>query len=110
MSKMAIWAKFSAKLFWNYYLRSNDKDGFNYGNDIYQPYINRPFEYGHTIGQGEGFNGTKIILTGGYELIKGGNLNAFIENHVDYNTISNSVNYTAVIGLRSQLWNDYRNY
>ncbi|MCH2229123.1 MAG: hypothetical protein MK105_02170 [Crocinitomicaceae bacterium] len=102
--------KISAKLFCNYYLRSNDKDGFNYGNDIYQPYINRPFEYGHTIGQGQGFNGTKVILTGGYELIKGVNLNAFIENHVDYNTISNSVNYTAVIGLRSQLWNDYRNY
>lgn len=102
--------KFSAKLFANYYLRGNDKDGFNYGNDIYQPYINRPFEYGHSIGQGQGFNGTKVIFAGGYQLLKGGNLNAFIENHFDYNTISNTVNYALVIGIRSQLWNDYRNY
>ena len=102
--------KFSAKFFANYYLRGDDKDGFNYGNDIYQPYINRPFEYGHSIGQGQGFNGTKIILAGGYELMKGGKLNAFLENHIDYNTISNSVNYSVFIGVRSQLWNDYRNY
>lgn len=102
--------KLSAKLFSNYYQRAYDKDGFNYGNDIYVPYINRPFEYGHTIGQGQGFNGTKTILGGGYQIMKAGNLNVFIENHFDYNTISNKLDYMLVIGLRSQLWNDYRNY
>ena len=102
--------KLSAKLFTNYYQRAYNKDGFNYGNDIYVPYINRPFEYGHKIGQGQGFNGTKTILGAGYQVMKAGELNAFIENHLDYNTITNKVDYMLVIGLRSQLWNDHRNY
>ena len=42
--------------------------------------------------------------------MKRANLNAFIENHFDYNSIRNKVDYTLVIGLRSQLWNDRRNY
>ena len=102
--------KWYAKAFSNYFLRGNDKDGFNYGSDIYVPYINRPFEYGHVIGQGQGFNGTKTILSAGYQVLKHGKLHAFVENHFDYITLDNQLRYTLVVGLRSMLWNDHRNY
>lgn len=102
--------KMYAKLFSNYFLRGLNKNGLNYGNNIYDPYINKPSDYGHYIGQGQGFNGTKSVLTFGYQVLKHGNLNAFIENHFDGNTLTNKLQYTLVVGLRSQLWNDHRNY
>ena len=102
--------KMYAKLFTNYYLRGGDYNGFNYGADIYDPYINRPYEYGHFIGQGAGYNGTKTILTFGYNVMKNGNLNAFIENHFNASTLDHKVHYNLVIGLRSMLWNDRRNH
>ena len=102
--------RFFGELFANYYLRGGSQDGFNYGEDIYLPYINRPFEYGHFIGNGRAFNGSKVILTFGYQLLKKGKVNAFIENHFNANSINSKVNYTFVVGVRSQLWNDRRNY
>ena len=102
--------KWFGKIFANYFLRGKDKDGFNYGNDVYTPYINRPYEYGHTIGQGQGFNGTKVVLTSGYKLLKHGKLNAFLEHHLGHTTLDNKLNYSLVVGVRSMLWNDYRNY
>ncbi len=102
--------KWFGKIFANYFLQGKDKDGFNYGNDVYTPYINRPYEYGHTIGQGQGFNGTKVVLTSGYKLLKHGKLNAFLEHHLGYTTLDNKLNYSLVVGVRSMLWNDYRNY
>ncbi len=104
------WKKMYVRLFSNYYLRGNDKDGFNYGGDIYNPYINRPSDYGHYIGQGQGFNGTKTVVMFGYELLEHGKLNAFLQHHLNYATLDSKLAYTFVIGLRSQLWNDYRNY
>jgi len=102
--------KMYAKVFSNYYLRGLNKDGFNYGGNIYDPYINRPDDYGHYIGQGKGFNGTKSVLTFGYQILKHGKLNAFIENHFNFSTLNQPNPYTLVVGIRSQLWNDYRNY
>lgn len=102
--------KLFAELFTTYFLRSYDKDGFNFGNDIYTPYVNRPYEYGHTIGQGQGYNGTKTMLKLGYKISKHGNLSGFIENHFDYNTFDTKLRYSVVVGVRSALWNDYRNY
>ncbi|MBL1281323.1 MAG: hypothetical protein COA33_013675 [Fluviicola sp.] len=102
--------RFFAQVFANYYLRGGSKDGFNYGEDIYIPYINKPFEYGFTIGNGGGMNGTKVVLTLGYQVAKHGKLNAFVENHFNATTLNSTVNYTLVVGLRSMLWNDRRNY
>lgn len=102
--------KMYVKIFANYFMRSLDKNGFNYGNDPYLPYINRPYEYGHYIGQGKQYNGVKAIVTFGYKVLKHGNLQAFIENHINHTTLDNATRYTVVVGLRSMLWNDYRNY
>ena len=102
--------KFFGKLFSNYFLRGASTGGFNYGEDIYIPYINKPFEYGHFIGDGAGFNGNKTVITFGYHILKHGNLTAFMENHFYATTLNTKVNYTFVLGLRSMLWNDRRNY
>ncbi|MDX2359320.1 MAG: hypothetical protein QNK23_00845 [Crocinitomicaceae bacterium] len=102
--------KLFAKLFANYYVRGANKDGFNYGSDPYLPYVNRPYEYGHYIGQGQQYNGLNSMLTVGYQVLEHGKLNAFIENHVRYSTLDNATRYTLVVGVRSALWNDYRNY
>lgn len=102
--------KMFAELFANYYLRGGSQDGFNYGEDIYVPYINKPFEYGHYIGNGRAFNGSKVVLTLGYQLLKKGKLNAFVENHFNATSINLKIDYTFVVGVRSQLWNDRRNY
>lgn len=104
------YGKWWAKVFANYFVRGEDKDGFSYGGDIYQPYTLRPYEYGHYIGQGRQNNGTKTVISVGYQLLKHGRLNAFMENHLNYSTLDNATRYTLVIGVRSMLWNDYRNY
>ena len=102
--------KWNAKLFMNYAVQGKDKDGFSYGGDIYQSYVNRPYEYGHYTGQGAQVNRFNAILTGSYQLLEQGNLHVFMENHFRFATDQLSANYMLVIGLRSQLWNDYRNY
>ena len=99
-----------AKLFTNYFLTGTNKNDFSYGSNIYESYVNRPSEYGHYIGQGKQINGLNAIGTFGYCLSKDGNLNAFVENHIRYNVQDNNSKYYLVVGLRSMLWNDYRNY
>ncbi len=102
--------KWSAKLFVNYAVKGEDQDGFSYGGDPYQPYVNRPFEYGHYTGQGNQVNRFNAILSGSYQIMEQGNLQVFMENHFRFATNQSSMNYMLVLGIRSQLWNDYRNY
>lgn len=103
-------AKWNAKLFMNYAVKGEDKDGFSYGGDPYQSYVNRPNEYGNYTGQGKQVNRFNAIISGSYRIMEQGNLNVFIENHFRFATSQPSMNYMLVIGIRSQLWNDYRNY
>ena len=102
--------KWLTKVFVSYTLQGNDKDSLNYGSNIYQPYINRPADYGNFTGQGLGVNKLQTQITVDYLVHKSLHLHAFIENHFVYLSTSNSINYFPVIGIRSQLWNDYRNY
>lgn len=102
--------KWNAKLFMNYAVKGEDKDGFSYGGDVYQPYVNRPYEYGHYVGQGAQVNRFNAIVTGSYLLLEHGKLHVFAENHFRFATNQSSMNYMLVVGIRSQLWNDYRNY
>ena len=102
--------KYMAKFFTTYRLKGEDKDGFSYGGDIYMPYTLRPSEYGHKIGQGAGKNVSKTILTFDYEVWKAGQIHVFFENHLWIQANKMQVTYIPVIGIRSQLWNDYRNY
>lgn len=102
--------KYLIKLFGSYILKGLDKDGFSYGGNIYQPYFFRPYEYGHFIGQGQGVNAAKCIITFDYTIKSSLRLHVFLENHLNYSNFDNQLNYVPVIGIRSQLWNDYRNF
>lgn len=102
--------KILATTFNSYTLSGNSINGYNYGENTYSPYINRPYEYGHFIGQGGQVNRFKNILSVSYNLNTATNLNAFIENHMHYIAQINKWQNMVVIGVRSQLWNDRRNY
>lgn len=102
--------KFGAKLFTNYSFHGSDKDGYNYGADIYQPYINRPYELGHFIGNGVQRNFMRVQVTVNYRPWKRFPMEAFAENLFMYDAQQAKGFNTIVVGFRSQLWNDYRNY
>lgn len=103
--------KWNIKVFANYFTHGSDKnDGLSYGGDIYKSYNIRPYEYNNTIGQGIKNSGVRFILSAAYLLDKKTNLQFFIENHINGNTTLIQPDYQAVIGIRSCLWNDYRNY
>jgi hypothetical protein len=94
----------------SYFLRGYDKDGISFGGDLYVPYTFRKNNYGHHIGQGLGNNGIRAILTVSYLVSKQGNLQAFVEQQFRYDSAFDRYSYIPMIGLRSQLWNDRRNY
>jgi hypothetical protein len=102
--------RWNASLFMSYFLRGYDKGGSSYGGDIYVPYTYRKEDYGNHIGQGLGNNGIRAILTVSYLVAKQGNLQAFIEQQFRYDSAFDRYSYIPMIGLRSQLWNDRRNY
>lgn len=103
-------SKWTAKLFMSYFLQGLDKDGYSYGANVYQPYTNRPYEYHHEVGQGKGNNGFRFIVNVSYNVLKQGNLQAFIEYQYRFDSAFERSVHIPMIGLRSQLWNDYRNY
>jgi hypothetical protein len=102
--------KWSAKFFMNYALKGEQQNGYNYGGNVYDSYVNRPYEYGHFIGQGHQVNKMNLGLTGSYQISKYGKINVFVENHLRFNTDTSAPSYVLVAGIRSMLWNDYRNY
>lgn len=103
--------KWVIKSLLSYYMKGEDKvDGLNYGGDIYRSYNDRPFEYGVITGQGIKVNITHLMVGAEYLFSNATNLKFFFENHVRANTLNNTSNYQFFIGLRSCLWNDYRNY
>jgi hypothetical protein len=103
-------AKWNAKLCVSYVLQGLDKDGFSYGSNMYRPYTERPYDYGHFIGQGKGNNTLLALLQIGYCLEKRTNLHVFLENRLRYDSAFDKYSFAGMIGIRSQLWNDYRNY
>lgn len=103
--------KWSIKVFGNYFSHGADKDdGLSYGGDIYASYNIRPHEYGNTIAQGIKNNGIRLLVTTSYLIDQGSNLQVFMEHQLHGNTAYSQPNYQVVIGIRSCLWNDYRNY
>jgi hypothetical protein len=103
--------KWEGELFVSYSLKGYDSDSLNYGGNIFIPYINRPInDFGHKIGQGKGNNALRSMVRVSYNLIPEIHLQAFLEGHFRYNTYLIEPQYQVIIGIRSRLWNDYRNY
>jgi hypothetical protein len=97
-------------VFGNYYVSGTDRDGYNYGTNIYLPYTNRPSEYDHYIGQGTQLNGLNAQARILYKVLDYGNLHAFAEYNLGYTHQFNMTDHHLVFGVRSLLWNNYRNY
>lgn len=106
------WAKgnWRGQFFVNYAQRGGDTDSLNYGADIYLPYINRPYEYGHFIGQGIAANSWLFRWRIAYKMQKLYQVSVFADYNLRYSIQSNSVQNLITVGIRSNLWNDYRNY
>jgi hypothetical protein len=94
----------------NYSLKGYDNN-FNQGGNIFIPYINRASDYGNTIGQGKHDNQFLISTKLSYRILRNGNTQGFAEYQYRSNTYLKifPVNQM-IIGIRSNIWNDYRNY
>lgn len=89
-------------------VQGDNTNGFNYGGDIYEPYINRPQDYNVSLGQGLKRNFARLQLIAQYK-IKGTDLKLFTELNYRYDK-GNGSNIMPIVGIRNALWNDYRNY
>lgn len=107
------WARnaWRGQFFMNYAQRGGDTDSINYGADIYLPYINRPEDdFGHFIGQGTATNTWLFRWRVAYKLQKLWGASAFAEYNLRYTVQNNSTQHMLSVGIRTNLWNDYRNY
>ena len=96
------------KTFISYGIQGFDKDGKSYGGDVYQPYTNRPYNYDHEIGQGQKNNFFRNQWVASYTLQ--GHYTIFTEVNLRYDSAFSRFTFLPMIGFRSNLWNDYRNY
>ena len=99
------------KVFANGGYQGLDKGGKSYGGNIYLPYMLRPSNYDNKIGQGIRNNYFRINLHSAYKLSEKGSIYAFAEIQYRYDSaLSQKSHFIPFIGIRSYLWNDYRNY
>ena len=99
------------KVFANGGYQGLDEGGKSYGGNIYLPYMLRPSNYDNKIGQGIRNNYFRINLHAAYKLSEKGSIYAFAEIQYRYDSaLSQKSHLVPFIGIRSYLWNDYRNY
>jgi hypothetical protein len=96
------------KTFISYGIQGFDKDGKSYGGDVYEPYNNRPYNFDHEIGQGKKNNFFRNQWVASYSLQE--YYSIFAEINLRYDTAFSRFTFLPLIGFRSNLWNDYRNY
>jgi hypothetical protein len=96
------------KTFVSYGVQGLDKNGKSYGGDIYQPYTNRPNDYQNEIGQGLKNNFVRNQWYVCYAMQ--GIHQVFAEINLRYDSAYSRFSLLPLIGVRSNLWNDYRNY
>lgn len=83
-----------------------------YGADIYQPYTDRPFEYGYYIGANGKHNRARLSLEVNYPIIQKIALIGFLRPAVELYQINNNPYNSMLLlygGIRTKLWND-RNF
>jgi hypothetical protein len=99
------------KVFTNVGYQGIDEGGKSHGGNIYLPYMLRPNNYNNKIGQGIRNNFFRINLHTAYKLSEKGAFVAFAELQYRYDSaLSEKSHFIPFIGIRSYLWNDYRNY
>ena len=104
--------KLKLQFFASFGVRGTDTDSLNYGSDIYESYINRPSDFGNYIGQG--IKQTFFITNtrASYPILNKGQIHAFAELQTQYIKMDGfqKLSFLPMFGIRSYLWNDYRNY
>jgi hypothetical protein len=96
-----------------YLLRGNDLvDSISMGGDVLQSYNTRPAEHGFYIGNGDKYNILKFQFTVGYTVVPKWRLRAFATVETVWYTSNQTTTFFpgGFIGLRTELWNDRRNY
>jgi len=80
-----------------------------YGADIYQPYTNRPFEYGYFIGANGKHNRARTSIEINYPIIRKAALIGFIRPAVEFYQFNDNPYESMFLfygGIRTNLWND----
>ena len=104
--------KLKLRFFASFGIRGTDTDSLNYGSDIYESYINRPNDFGNYIGQGKKQTFFITNTRASYPILNKGQIHAFAELQTQFIKMDGFKNLSVLpmIGIRSYLWNDYRNY
>jgi len=89
-----------------------DSTFINYGNNILLPYTTRPQDYNVYFFQGVSTRFVHVQLQLGYQFKRFENLEIFAEIllRASKNSLGSSFTMSPLIGIRTFLWNDYRNY
>ena len=90
-------------------LKGFDQDSMSWGGDIYQSYVNRPKEYGNTIGQG--ITVRTLIVGGRVSMELPGILvepYLQVSGNYSWGDIKSSLTPAVVIGIRSKLFQGRR--
>ncbi|PKR81898.1 hypothetical protein CW751_00755 [Brumimicrobium salinarum] len=85
-------------------------DSLSFGADIYQPYTDRPYEYGYRIGGNGKLNRFHFSTELNYQVFEKMRIELFIRPGVEFqngNTANFKHQFFVYGGIRSNLWNDY---
>jgi|SRR5690554_4774086 len=85
-------------------------DSLSFGSDVYQPYTDRPYEYGYRIGGNGKINRFHFSVEVNYKTSKKLNIETFIRPGIEVNNLSSKSHRNHLIiygGLRTNLWNDH---
>jgi hypothetical protein len=96
-----------------YMMRGADNsDTTSWGGNVLKSYTLRPKEYGYSTGNGNQYHTMKAQLTVGYQLIPKWKLRGFITGELAAYTQNNKISWFPGVyfGIRTELWNDKRNY
>lgn len=86
---------------------TDGNDTLSFGNDVYQPYTKRPFEYGYKIGGNGKINRLHFSAEIRYTLIEKIALDVFIRPGIEFSSSTNNQTQGFVFGgIRTNLWNN----
>ena len=96
----------------NYYVVGLDTGNYNFGQNIFQPYVTRAFEYGNKIGQGEKHNISIASVGIYYEFNPITHLSAFVEatQRNDQSDRGNISETMIQLGVKTRLFNRYYDF
>mgnify|MGYP001204365455 CR=1 FL=1 len=104
-------SRWNARLFAMYMVKGGNVNEQNFGGNIYDSYVNRPNDYGNYIGQGRSLNTSMLWGQLTYELFPKWSTCIYADAQIrkEANNPANLI-FMGTLGIRSWLWNDYRNY